>query len=579
MQQQINLAEFLKYVKDSEDIPVNILVEKMKKPSSTLRKSYTREFKLQTLKLLDTGRVEKAGKWVKMSKREVARSVGIAPNTLRDWEKAADKIMMAPKGSRRLYEANRAGRAAFWPEMEQELVKEFTIARGKGVSINRGWFLRHAKCIFRNLYPEEVVVIPGCCRFIYPLKFSSSWFSAFRSRHSISWRMKTNVAQVPSLNKVTTIQQYLRFVRRNSQLREGKLNSSCYKLNNHNLLLIGEQVLDIGRYRLGHIYNMDQTPLPFEFLRGRTYEFKGKKTVWVRSLRSSWVKRQATLMITACADGVLRIKPLIIFRGNDGSNSKCYQEEQIRYDKRVRVIFNSKAYSNEKVTLDWIHQDLLPAITADGNISDPRLLSLDVFAGQKTATVLQTLRENRIVAAFIPEGCTGLVQPMDTSINKVLKEKISCLLDEEAEKNPTLWDTGGDFGIADRRIVITKVVAEAWNWLHEEKKLLITRAFQYTGLALRPDGSSDFLLRIKDHPDLTIGDWTTPQTGNPTYGLDCNLGVQGKTGVGEIDYRNHDEELIDDDFTNAPNGDGEYVLQSETMDRDASAMTLDFLCN
>ena len=44
-------------------------------------------------------------------------------------------------------------------------------------------------------------------------------------------------------------------------------------------------------YRLGHIYSMDQTPLPFEFLRGRTYEFKGKKTVWVRPLRSSWIKR------------------------------------------------------------------------------------------------------------------------------------------------------------------------------------------------------------------------------------------------------------------------------------------------
>ena len=64
------------------------------------------------------------------------------------------------------------------------------------------------------------------------------------------------------------------------------------------------------------------------------------------------------------------------------------------------------------------------------------------------------------------------------------------------------------------------------------------------------------------------------QSDNPTYGLDCNLGVRGKTGVGEIDYRGHDEELIDGDFIdeNSP-GDGEYeyVLQSETG---SSAMTL-----
>lgn len=56
--------------------------------------------------------------------------------------------------------------------------------------------------------------------------------------------------------------------------------------------------------------------------------------------------------------------------------------------------------------------------------------------------------------------------------------------------------------------------------------------------------------------------------------------MRGKTGVGEIDYRDHDEELIDDDFVDETSpGNGKYVLQSEIMDRGASAMTLDFLCN
>ena len=213
--------------------------------------------------------------------------------------------------------------------------------------------------------------------------------------------MKTIVAQVPALGKITVIDQYLQFIRRNSQLRQG------------------EQVLDIGRYRLGHIYHMYQTPLSFEFLRGRTCEFKGKKSGWVRSLRSSWAQRQATLMITACADGVIHMKPFLIFRGDN--NSQCYNDEWSRYEKRVRVVFNSETYSNEEVTLEWIHQDLLPAVTADGDISDPRLLSLDVFAGQKTPSILHTCRTNRIVTAFILEGLTSLVQPMDTSINKILK--------------------------------------------------------------------------------------------------------------------------------------------------------------
>ena len=346
---------------------------------------------------------------------EIARNVGINPATLRKWEKQVNEIMKWHKGSRRL---SGGGRHAFWPEMERELVKEFTIARDNGVSINRGWFLRHAKSSFRNLYPEEVIIILGCSRFIYPLKFSATWFSGFRSWFRISWRMKTNVAQLSTTNKVHSIQQYLQFIRCNSRPR-------------------GSEVLqDIGRYRLGHIYNMNQTPLPFEFLWGRTYEVKGKKTVWVRSLRSSWIKRQATLMITACADGVLRIKPLIIFRGEDSSH--WYDKERACYDPRVWVIFNNKAESNEQVTLDWIYQDLLPAITSNGSYSDPQLLALDVFTRQKTATVVQTFRSNKSITVFIPEGCTSLVQPMDTSINKILKEQIGYLLDIEVEQNPTL---------------------------------------------------------------------------------------------------------------------------------------------
>jgi hypothetical protein len=35
----------------------------------------------------------------------------------------------------------------------------------------------------------------------------------------------------------------------------------------------------IGRFKLSEIINMDQSPLPFEHLKGRTYEKKGNKTV------------------------------------------------------------------------------------------------------------------------------------------------------------------------------------------------------------------------------------------------------------------------------------------------------------
>ena len=50
------------------------------------------------------------------------------------------------------------------------------------------------------------------------------------------------------------------------------------------------------------------------------------------------------------------MNPLLIFRGDPNSCANGEGKEQ--YDSRVRVIFNSKAYSNESVTLEWIEKNL-----------------------------------------------------------------------------------------------------------------------------------------------------------------------------------------------------------------------------
>ena len=59
-----------------------------------------------------------------------------------------------------------------------------------------------------------------------------------------------------------------------------------------------------------NIINMDQTTLPWEYLEGKTYEFRGNRTVWVKSKKSGWNKRQATIQLTIFADGIPRVKPI-----------------------------------------------------------------------------------------------------------------------------------------------------------------------------------------------------------------------------------------------------------------------------
>ena len=70
------------------------------------------------------------------------------------------------------------------------------------------------------------------------------------------------------------------------------------------------------------------------------------------------------------------------------------------------------------------------------------------------------MKELDITAVYIPDGCTVYVQPMDTSPNKLVKDKIADILEETTPpdlKNIT---------VCQRRIAIMHAVAAAWLWLH-----------------------------------------------------------------------------------------------------------------
>jgi len=88
---------------------------------------------------------------------------------------------------------------------------------------------------------------------------------------------------------------------------------------------------------------MDQMPLPWEYLEGRSYETEGNKTVWAKSRQSRWRKRQATMQFTMFADGIAHVLSLMIFQGKEDSKTTVRQHEALWYDPRVMVTFNSKA--------------------------------------------------------------------------------------------------------------------------------------------------------------------------------------------------------------------------------------------
>lgn len=260
----------------------------------------------------------------------------------------------------------------------------------------RGWFHRVSKELFIEFYPENV---PTGTTF----RFSNGWFRQFLSCHQISLRFVTNKASKLPSDYNETVLEWLRVNRRNSQLR----------LNNE--IGLGENEPNIGRYRLSNIANMDQTPLPFEYLEGRTYNQKREKTIWAQSSQSEWDKRQATIQLTVFADGIPRVKPLIFFRGQ-GIGGGILTEKQ-SYDPRVVVKFNPKAYANSSNLVEWLDEQFVPILN-----NQPTLLAIDLFRAHRTEEVLDTFCANDITVSIIPGGCTSLVQPLDVSINRPFKD-------------------------------------------------------------------------------------------------------------------------------------------------------------
>jgi len=60
---------------------------------------------------------------------------------------------------------------------------------------------------------------------------------------------------------------------------------------------MGDEEKVVGRYLLDSIGNLDETPLPFEYLDGQTYANKGSHSVQVKASHSGLDNRQATLLL------------------------------------------------------------------------------------------------------------------------------------------------------------------------------------------------------------------------------------------------------------------------------------------
>ncbi|KAF2186694.1 hypothetical protein K469DRAFT_726176 [Zopfia rhizophila CBS 207.26] len=460
--------------------PLDARPYKQHKPISRIERSYSRERKIEVLLFLihhrvkdDQRRRARAGcANVELSDGTVYRPPTTAEasaywkipdRTIRAWWQQRDKIVESKARSRALA---RQGWTCQWPDMEKELFDTFYTRRSAGQLVQRSWFRRTSRELFQRHYPD--------CRQLF--------------RYGITWRRVTKQASKLPEEYIKVVNSFLRFIRRNSQ-PHGPISL--------------RQILQPNRFDLSAILNLDETPIPFEYLDGHTYNICGARTVTGKSDRSGWNKRQATLILYIFADGIQRIQLKLIFHSTAGSTGQIYKQEGHRYSKEVTVAYNETAYNNEELFNKWIAKELYPLLVTELD----NLLIMDVASFHKTPAILQKLRNIHVTTALIPSGCTSLLQPLDTAVNKPFKgwlhEATEEYLDGLSEGDVTKWT------VSDRRVMTTHVVAAAARKLTTQKADLIRKAFIECGISIHADGSQDHLIRIKDisSSDIDFTGW------------------------------------------------------------------------
>jgi hypothetical protein len=87
-----------------------------------------------------------------------------------------------------------------------------------------------------------------------------------------------------------------------------------------------------------------------------------------------------------------------------------------------------------------------------------------------------------------------------------LKARIEDLADQYIDEHEVEW-VEGKYSVSDRRVLLTKWVGQAWEDMHAEDGEMIRQAFKYVGLGLPIDSSQDHDIKIKDFPDVRVGNW------------------------------------------------------------------------
>ena len=209
--------------------------------------------------------------------------------------------------------------------------------------------------------------------------------------------------------------------------------------------------------------NVDQVPLPFVIDQDKTYKMKGSEQVWVSQPSCGLYKRQATLQLCIRAEGQQNVKRGIVFWGKGNVST----EEKAQYDEGLDVYFQSSAWMDSDINMQWVTKTLPPGI---GNSPEEKVIFAHNVTFQQDKKFHDICRhELNTIVYLLPKNHTDKIQPIDAGFGKMLKTKIGQDMDKwlEEKDNLELWHD--KIAARQRRILMLKWAGAAWRVLVKDR--------------------------------------------------------------------------------------------------------------
>jgi len=251
------------------------------------------------------------------------------------------------------------------------------------------------------------------------------------------------------------------------------------------------------------IFNWDQTAILLVPSAQWTMDKKGRKRVPIAGHND---KRQVTAVMCGSLTGeVLPIQMIY-----EGKTKRCHPT--FDFPRDWLISHSPNHWSNENTMVEYIEEIIVPYVDrkrADLNLNFdyPAVAIFDNFKGQLTERVTQVLEQNHIQSVLIPANHTGELQPMDISVNKVIKSFIRSRFSEWYAEQVTEQFYNDDYDPVDLSAARMKCLGAQWMLqVYEhlaDNPQVVVNGFRHAGV-YRALGLLDEGVELPDYSDSTV---------------------------------------------------------------------------